>query len=200
MEKEGRSTKFCLICNYVSRIIEPLTSRCAKFRFKPLARDVLIARLELISKEENIEVSDDAMEALLMTSEGDLRKAITSLQSCARLKSGSDKAITKEDVYELSGVVPEKWLDGLMEACKSNSFERVQSFVDELMCEGYSVAQLFSQVHDQVVASETFSDRQKSDICEALAVNESRLLDGANEYLQLMDLASIMLKTMAKGA
>merc|ERR1719508_139994 len=88
MEKSGRSTKFCLICNYVSRIIEPITSRCAKFRFKPLAREILVKRLELISGEENVTVSKDGMEAIILTSEGDLRKAITSLQSCARLKGG----------------------------------------------------------------------------------------------------------------
>ena len=58
MEKEGRSTKFCLICNYVSRIIEPLTSRCAKFRFKPLSNDILVKRLKFISEQEAVKVSD----------------------------------------------------------------------------------------------------------------------------------------------
>ena len=57
MEKEGRTTRFCLICNYVSRIIEPLTSRCAKFRFRPLAKDVLVQRLEMIAAGEKINVA-----------------------------------------------------------------------------------------------------------------------------------------------
>ena len=109
MEKSGRSTKFCLICNYVSRIIEPITSRCAKFRFKPLAREILVKRLELISGEENVTVSKDGMEAIILTSEGDLRKAITSLQSCARLKGGDE--VVKDDVYEISGVIPEKYIE-----------------------------------------------------------------------------------------
>ena len=111
MEKSGRSTKFCLICNYVSRIIEPITSRCAKFRFKPLARDILVKRLNLICEQEKVIVEEEGMEALVLTSEGDLRKAITSLQSCARLKG--DVKIAKDDVYEISGVIPEKYLEVL---------------------------------------------------------------------------------------
>ena len=85
MEKEGRSTKFCLICNYVSRIIEPLTSRCAKFRFKPLATEILLTRLRMIVEAEKVNISQDGLDAIILTSEGDLRKAITTLQSCSRL-------------------------------------------------------------------------------------------------------------------
>lgn len=74
MEKEGRSTKFCLICNYVSGIIEPITSRCAKFRFKPLASDILLKRLRMIVEAESVNISE-GLEAVI-TSEGTLRKAI----------------------------------------------------------------------------------------------------------------------------
>ena len=102
MEKSGKSTKFCLICNYVSRIIEPITrwgffylskayfpivSRCAKFRFKPLAEGILIEvrlkkaqpvtsspqRIELIMEKENVLVNEDGKKAIILTSEGDLR-------------------------------------------------------------------------------------------------------------------------------
>ena len=91
MEKEGKSTKFCLICNYVSRIIEPLTSRCAKFRFKPLANEILVGRLQMIAEKENVKVSSEAFQAILDTSEGDLRRAITTLQSAAKLRNGEGR-------------------------------------------------------------------------------------------------------------
>jgi len=197
MEKEGKSTKFCLICNYVSRIIEPLTSRCAKFRFKPLSNDILVKRLKFIADQEAVQVSSEAVEALIETSEGDLRRAITALQSSARLKNPDRPEVSHQDVCEVAGVVPQKWIEGLFEACSKNSFPAIQSFVDKLTCEGFSGSQLINQVHDKVIASERLSDSQKSVICETLAVNESRLLDGANEYLQVMDLCSVMMKQIA---
>lgn len=197
MEKSGRSTKFCLICNYVSRIIEPITSRCAKFRFKPLAREILVKRLEFISEKEQVKVSEDGMEAIVLTSEGDLRKAITSLQSCARLKG--DVEIVKDDVYEISGVISDKYLEGLLEVCQLNSYDRVQAFVDDLICEGFSGHQLIYQLHDQVVANSCLTDSQKSVICEKLAVSEHCLLEGGDEYLQIMSVATTIMKVLSQG-
>lgn len=103
MEKESHSTRFCLICNYVSRIIEPLTSRCTKFRFKPLGQEKIIERLEYICKEENLTADKYVLTKLVDASGGDLRKAITSLQSVTRLK-GKDIEITVDDVVEVTGV------------------------------------------------------------------------------------------------
>ena len=85
METYSKITRFCLICNYVTRIIDPLASRCSKFRFKALDEANAGKRLEDIAKLEKVALEDGVVDALLRCSEGDLRKAITFLQSAARL-------------------------------------------------------------------------------------------------------------------
>ena len=197
MEKCSRSTKFCLICNYVSRIIEPITSRCSKFRFKPIAKDVLVGRIKMICDKESVKITEAGLEAVISTSEGDLRKAITSLQSCARLKSSEE--INEEDVYEITGVIPTKYIEGLLEVCQLNSYERLQQFVDDLVCEGFSGHQLINQLHDEVVTSNSLNDQNKAEICAKLATAESCLLDGADEYLQVMSVATYMMKVLSSG-
>lgn len=85
MERYSRITRFCLVCNYVTRIIDPVASRCSKFRFKTLDGGAAGGRLEEIIASENLRVDDGVVDCLLRCSEGDLRRAITYLQSAARL-------------------------------------------------------------------------------------------------------------------
>jgi len=191
MEKQSRTTRFCLICNYVSRIIEPITSRCAKFRFKPLKSDILETKLRIISEKESVDCDDAAMAALIQTSEGDMRKAITYLQSAARLKPG--ETVTEQDILEIAGVIPPAVIDALIEACKSDSYEKLENTVQDMIADGHSAAQLLTQIHDVLIDLDELKDKQKAVVMERLAVVDKRLLDGADEYLQIMDLTSILM-------
>ncbi|CAB1331903.1 unnamed protein product [Coregonus sp. 'balchen'] len=164
MEKESRTTRFCLICNYVSRIIEPLTSRCSKFRFKPLANQVQEERLLEICDKENLKYSKEGIAALVKVSEGDLRKAITFLQSAARLNT--DNEITESAVIEIAG-----------------------NMVDE----GYAATQILNQLHEAIIEEE-LNDKQKSAITEKMAVVDKCLVDGADEYLQMLSLCSVIMQ------
>lgn len=85
MEAHSKVTRFCFICNYVSRIIEPLASRCAKFRFRPLHAGVMHERIGHIASKEGVALDPDALALLGRVSGGDLRKAVTTLQSAVRL-------------------------------------------------------------------------------------------------------------------
>lgn len=186
MEKETRSTRFCLICNYVSCIIEPLTSRCSKFRFKPLGQIKMLDKLKEICEAEEVKCEREAMTLLVEMSGGDMRRAITCLQSCARLKAGEE--ILTGDVFEVTGVVPDHWIKGLLEVCSSTDYQKLEEYIDKMMMEAYSASQILDQVQKSIVLSLDLNDTQKSKICEKIAVCSWRLQDGASEFLQLMDL------------
>ena len=96
METYSKITRFCLICNYVTRIIDPLASRCSKFRFKSLDEENAGKRLADIAKLENVQLEDGVVDTLLRCSEGDLRKAITFLQSASRLVGGVQAPATEK--------------------------------------------------------------------------------------------------------
>uniref|UniRef100_A0A672Z3L2 Replication factor C (activator 1) 4 n=1 Tax=Sphaeramia orbicularis TaxID=375764 RepID=A0A672Z3L2_9TELE len=168
MEKESRTTRFCLICNYISRIIEPLTSRCSKFRFKPLANQIQEERLLDICEKENLKYTKEGITALVRVSEGDLRKAITFLQSAARLNV--DKEITEHAIIEIAGVVPPKVIDNLLNICFRGTFEKLEVAVKNVVDEGYAATQILSQLHEAIIEQD-LSDKQKSAITEKMAVS-----------------------------
>src|SRR5690606_15350716 len=90
-------TRFCLICNFVTRIIDPLASRCSKFRFKPLEEGSAIERLRDIAETEGVKYDKGVLEKLIAVSDGDLRKAITYLQSATRLHAAVEVVKKRQD-------------------------------------------------------------------------------------------------------
>ncbi|KDQ18444.1 hypothetical protein BOTBODRAFT_52461 [Botryobasidium botryosum FD-172 SS1] len=209
METYARITRFCLVCNYVTRIIEPLASRCSKFRFQPLDIASTRFRLEHIASSENVPISPEAIAALIATSEGDLRRSITYLQSAARLSASatSPAPITPREIQEIAGVVPDVVvssfaatlgvdmdhgmdmdLDDGPASKGSKGFDHVRGKVQEVMKDGYSAAQLLSQLHDLIMLHPTLTSRQKSRCALILAEVDKSLSDGGDEELQLLEL------------
>lgn len=167
METYSKITRFCLICNYVTRIIDPLASRCSKFRFKSLDQGNAKKRLEDIAEKEGVALEEGAVDALIKCSEGDLRKAITFLQSAARLVGatekddegdGSDKMDVDEEkrevsvrvIEEIAGVIPTSTIEKLQKAMQpraaSSTYKAVAKEVEEMVADGWSASQVVSQV------------------------------------------------------
>lgn len=187
METYSKVTRFCFICNYVSRIIEPLASRCAKFRFKPLLDNVLSSRIQFICQEEGLSLNSEALTTLNRVSEGDMRRAITYLQGAARLYGSH---ISSDNIINISGVVSDSVVRSLVQACKTGLFDQAQKAVTDIIDEGYPISQILSQLYDLIVFDEELSDIRKAQICERIALADKCLIDGADEYLQMLDVAS----------
>ncbi|KAG5651780.1 hypothetical protein H0H81_007419 [Sphagnurus paluster] len=206
METYARITRFCLVCNYVTRIIEPLASRCSKFRFTPLDPTSSSSRLAYIAQSEHIDVNSTVIDTLISTSSGDLRRAITYLQSASRLSSSTNPPtpITPVDIQEIAGVVPEAVVNDFASTLGietdsmdvdgkggmvASSFGAIQSKVKELMREGFSATQILSQLHDLVILHPTMNGRQKSTCALVFAEADKALCDGADEELWILEVA-----------
>lgn len=194
MEKESKTTRFCIICNYVSRIIEPITSRCSKFRFKPLSKEILFNRLDFISSQEKTDFDKDALYSLVSSSEGDLRKAITYMQCAARLKP--NECIKSSDILEIAGILNDKVITNILDCCASGSFEKVENCVQEIIYDGYSCVQVISQLHDHLIERADIIDSKKAVIYEKIARVDNDLIEGADEYLQLLDVMALIMQQL----
>lgn len=166
METYSKTTRFCLICNYVTRIIDPLASRCSKFRFKSLDQGNAKKRLEEIAEKEGVTLEPGAVDALIKSSEGDLRKAITFLQSSARLVGAIEKVDADDDVdkmdvddvkpvtikiiEEIAGVIPSRTIESLQKAMQPKSagatYQAIAKVVEDMVADGWSATQVITQV------------------------------------------------------
>jgi len=193
METYSKVTRFCFICNYVSRIIEPLASRCAKFRFKPLNEGIMSSRVMHICDKEGVQLAGGAMEALSSVSGGDLRRAITTLQSAVRL---GGPQVQRSSLLDVSGQVPPEVISRLQQAAKSTRFADVQKQVTDAIAEGYAAQQLLLQLQTCLLEDEALSDVQRSTVCEVMAVADKCLVDGADEFLQLLNVLAQVQKAL----
>ncbi|APA06916.1 hypothetical protein sscle_02g016860 [Sclerotinia sclerotiorum 1980 UF-70] len=209
METYSRITRFCLICNYVTRIIDPLASRCSKFRFKSLDKGNAVVRVKEIADKEGVKLEEGAVEALIRCSEGDLRKAITYLQSAARLvgaislKDGEGdnedkmdvdaKMVTVSSVEDIAGVIPDNTIEKLVKAMQPKSrgvvYDAVSKVVVDMVADGWSGTQVVSQLYQTIVNSEFIADTHKNKIVALFSEADKRLVDGADEHLTILDLS-----------
>ena len=188
MEDYTKVTRFCIICNYISRIIDPITSRCSKFRFQPLSDTAHLNRLRFIADQENVVVSDEGLHAAMTHAEGDLRRSINIMQSASNLYVG--KPITANEVTDIAGAVPKSVADNLLQMAFTGTTVDLMNHVDNLMAEGYSVTQCAQQILDSVVQEKRMTDIQKAKAARVLSVADHRLTDGADETIQMMWIAS----------
>ena len=185
MEQYSKITKFCIICNYHNKIIDPIISRCSLFRFKPIDSADIIKKLQFISTKENFNCSERLLNKIVEICRGDLRKAINLLQKCYNYFG--DK-FNEELLNEMSGIIPTTKFNKLMESIVSKNTNMVDCIINELFLEGYSMVNQIITFHNYIIES-NFTSEQKSNILCKLADIDQNLIKGCDEYIQFMKLA-----------
>merc|ERR1712168_967383 len=122
MEVYSKTTRFCLLCNYVSRIIDPITSRTAKFRFRLLPSYIQRRQIDMIVEKENVKINQNGIDKLIEVAGGDMRRAITYLQSLHRLNPDE---IVPNDVFEIAAMCDDEKVDGIIKAAQQISFDEM---------------------------------------------------------------------------
>lgn len=183
METYSSITRFCLICNYVTRIIDPLTSRCSKFRFRSLNVDVGLDRLSYIAQCEGVTVDEDVLVKILRVSGGDLRKSVNLLQSVSTI----DSSVDAEAVDELFGYPPKRVVDQLLALLRKGNVDEVVTFVEsELLRKGYSASGILLVLNEALLNGTELTCAEKNRAAMVLYEADVKVAEGCNENVQLL--------------
>lgn len=182
MEQYAETCRFILSCNYSSKIIEPIQSRCAVFRFRPLSDADVSSQVAHVGQLEGLTLGEGAVEALTRISQGDLRKALTALQVAAALNS----TVSRELVYETSATAPPEALHQYLMACRDDGFHVARRRLRELLDQfGLAGTDFVNQLHRELYSADFLEERSKLALTEWMAEIDYRLVEGGGEQIQL---------------
>ena len=187
IEKTSSNVKFILLCNYINKIIDPIVSRCAVFRFTNLSKNKIIERLKFIVKKEKLQIpqprEDKLYNTLYFISGGDLRKAINTLQMSVSLEL-IDK-LDSNEILKISGFLDEESLEKLMVAIKAKAIGEVKRIVDSF--ENLDSRNFIRQILERT----GYLNIQPNDFNSLIAFMgdvDYRISQGADEKIQLLAL------------
>ena len=181
MEKYTSTCRFILSCNYSSKIIEPIQSRCAVYRFRPISTEAVEERLAHIAKEEGANLTDDGMDAIKYVAAGDMRRAINALQAAAML----DKTVDMDAIYKSTATARPEEVMELVNFSISGDFMKARAMLDKLLIEqGLSGEDIIGQIFRGMMDM-TIPDRLKVDLIDRIGEIDFRMAEGANERIQL---------------
>ncbi len=192
MEDYTSNVRFCLSCNYSSRIIPPIQSRCAIFRFQPIRKDVMKEVILSIAREEKIDLDHTAMDYIYDAAEGDLRKAENIFQATTAIADKPSDSIpgtmrvTINEVREVVSFAEPTELYEILKLGLSGNFKASKDKLSDVLVKyGLSGADAISQFQKQIWNSEEFEDKLKVKLIKSCGEYDFRISEGSNEFIQL---------------
>ncbi len=184
METSSRTSRFILICNQSSKIIEPIQSRCAIFRFSRLDRNAMVEHLKFIAKKENVNLSPEAAERIVDYAEGDLRHAINALQTAAAYKEGGE--IDEKVVSQVIGEASPKQVQLMLNKAINGDFTEARRVMYDIIgTYGFTGEEIIRQMQRELFKISYITPEQKAELSNILGEYDYRLTQGANSDIQL---------------
>ena len=192
IEDYTEQTRFCIICNYASKIIDPIASRCAQFRFGSLSKESQLQRLKFIANEEKIAIPDNILNLLQIVSDGDLRRSINLLQSISQLDSD---LINEDIVMDICGIIPNDVIKDLISDCKEKNVDGIVESVKNFISCGYDLIILINQLSN-FFAQDNISEDKKFKIFEILLDKDISLCQRSSNEILAYDLVCQISKVL----
>jgi len=196
MEMYTKTASFILSCNYSSKIIDPIQSRCAIFRFAPVKGTQIIARLEKIAEAENLNITRGAIESIVYFAEGDLRKAVNILQASA---STTDE-ITDDSIHEIVSKAKPQDVRKIVNKALNGDFISARDLLREVMVvQGTSGEDMVTQIYQEVsrMSMENMIEEDVyMDLIQSIGEYDYRIREGSNPRIQL---EALLTKFLLKG-
>ena len=192
IEDYTEQTRFCIICNYASKIIDPIASRCAQFRFGSLSKESQLQRLKFICNEEKICIPDNILNLLQIVSDGDLRRSINLLQSISQLDSD---LINEDIVMDICGIIPNDVIKDLISDCKEKNVDGIVESVKNFISCGYDLKILINQLSN-FFAQDNISEDKKFKIFEILLDKDISLCQRSSNEILAYDLVCQISKVL----
>ena len=199
IEKSSDNVKFILLCNYINKIIDPIVSRCAVFRFVNLSKDKIIERLKFIVEKEKLKIprekQDDFYNTLFFISAGDLRKAINSLQMSVALELLENLDIN--EILKISGFIDELTLNKLIEKLQFQDFSGVNDIIEAI--ENLDGRNFIRQILS-ILPNLNIESNKKISLLAFFGDIDYRISQGADEKIQLSALLAQLMRFTKKKA
>jgi len=195
MENYAKTCRFIMSCNYSSKIIDPIQSRCAVFRFKLLEKKDIMKYLKSIIEKEKLEINDNAIGLIYEESEGDCRRSVNLLQSTAAVSP----KITEELVKTLSTESKPKDIKLILEYALAGDFEGSKNkLLDVMLKESISGQDIIKQFQKEIW-NLPIEPELKVILTEKTGEIEFRIVEGSDPFIQLQSLiASFVLAGLGK--
>lgn len=191
MELYSSTTRFCLACNVSTKIIEAIQSRAAILRYSRLSNDDVLQCLLKVCQAEEVAYTDDGLEAILFTAEGDMRHALNNLQASSYLASSSGGGtVNQNTVFKVCDQPHPKIVANIITFCSQGNAKEAADTMRTLYRSGYSASDIIGTIFKVVKARTDLTEGMKLEFMREIGFTHMRISDGVNSLLQLVGLVA----------